>query len=103
MSRRTTGSVFRAKPGWGIRWPEDGRRPQRTGFATKTEAHRWFAENVAPRLERGAPSPELTFDSFCDLFLARHGATVTERTRATLAERLAPARRTFGDWTLAEL
>jgi integrase len=34
--------------------------------------------------------------------LARHGATVAKRTKATLEERLAPARDRFGDWTLAE-
>jgi integrase len=103
MPRATTGSVFRTATGYGIRWPEDGRRPQRIGFATKTEARRWFAANVAPRLDRGAPSPEITFDAFCDLFLARHGATVSERTRKTLSERLRPARDTFGGWTLVEL
>ena len=48
MPRLTTGSVYRTADGYGIRWPEDGSRPQRTGFATKTEARRWFAENVAP-------------------------------------------------------
>jgi integrase len=56
-----------------------------------------------PRLDRGAPSPEITFDAFCELFLARHGATVTESTRVTLAYRLKPARAAFGSWTLAEL
>ena len=96
-------SVFKAADGYGIRWPEDGKRPQRTGFATKTEARKWFAANVAPRLDRGAPSPDITFDAFCDLFLARHGATVADRTRRTLEQRLAPARATFGGWTLAEL
>lgn len=37
------------------------------------------------------------------MFLDRHGATVTERTRATLEERLKPSRTVFGDWTLREL
>jgi integrase len=95
--------VFETRTGYGIRWPENGRRPQRSGFATKTEARRWFAENLAPRLRRGAPSPDITFDEFCDLFLDRHGATVAERTRSTLEERLAPARDRFGEWSLREL
>ena len=104
MPRRTAGSVFRAKGGsWGIRWPEDSKRPQRVGFRTKTEARRWFADNVAARLDRGAPSAEITFDAFCELFLERHGATVSKRTRETIAERLTPARNVFGDWKLAEL
>ena len=42
MPRPTSGSVFRTRSGYGIRWPEDGRRPQQTGFANKTEARRWF-------------------------------------------------------------
>ena len=62
MPRLTTGSVFRTGTGYGIRWPEEGGRPQRIGFKTKTEARRWFAANVAPRLDRGAPSPDITFD-----------------------------------------
>ena len=103
MPRRTTGSVYRTSTGYGIRWPEQGRRRHRAGFRTKTEAHRWFADNVSPRLDRAAPSPEVTFDDFCELFLARHGATVSERTRKTLSERLTPARATFGAWTLSEL
>ena len=74
MPRSTSGSVFRTANGYGIRWPEDGRRPQRTGFQTKTEARRWFAAEVVPRLDRGAPSPEVSFDAFCELFLSRHGA-----------------------------
>jgi integrase len=103
MPRRTTGSVYPTATGYGIRWPEEGKRPHQAGFKTKTEARRWFATNVAPRLDRGAPSPEISFDAFCDLFLERHGATVAERTRKTLSERLAPSRDVFGDWTLAEL
>jgi len=103
MPRPTHGSVYSTRTGYGIRWPENGRRPHRAGFRTKTEARRWFAENVAPRLDRAAPTPEIGFDAFCDLFLERHGATVSKRTRDTLAERLRPARRVFGSWTLREL
>ena len=103
MPRRTAGSVYRTATGYGIRWREGGRRPHQAGFRTKTEARRWFAENVAPRLDRGAPSPEISFDAFCDLFIERHGATVSKRTKETLRERLAPARKAFGTFTLAEL
>jgi integrase len=103
MPRHTAGSVYRTRDGYGIRWPEQGRRQHRAGFRTKTEARRWFAENVAPRLDHGAPSPDISFDAFYDLFLARHGATVSERTRQTLEERLAPARAAFSGFTLREL
>lgn len=104
MPRTTRGSVYPTRDGYGIRWPENGERPHQAGFRTKTEARRWFTENVAPRLDRGAgPSAEISFDEFCELFLARHGATVSARTRQTLTERLAPARATFGGFKLREL
>lgn len=104
MAVETRGSVYATRTqGYGIRWPEGGKRVHQAGFKTKTEARRWFAENVAPRVRSGAPSGEITFDAFCDLFLARHGAQVSARTRATLEERLAPARKQFGSWTLREL
>ncbi len=103
MPRHTQGSVYRTAGGYGIRWPENGQRPHRAGFRTKTEARRWFTENIATRLDHGGPSADLSFDEFADLFLDRHGATVSKRTRETLAERLAPARKVFGDWKLSEL
>jgi integrase len=102
MPRPTRGSIFLAADGsTGIRWPEAGKRPQRTGFANKTEAGRWFEEDVAPGLRRGAPSPSVTFDAFCEIFLDRHDGS--ERTVETLRERLAPARQTFGSWPLRDL
>jgi hypothetical protein len=32
MPAEPRGSIFKTKDGVGIRWPEDGKRPQRTGF-----------------------------------------------------------------------
>jgi hypothetical protein len=58
---------------------------------------------AAPRLHRGAPSADVPFDQFTEMFLQRHGAAVSERTIQTLRERLAPAGEHFGDWTLSEL
>ncbi len=103
MPRRTTGSVYRTADGYGIRWPENGERPHRAGFRTKTEAREWFAENVAPRLRRGGPSADITFEAFTVEYLDRWGADVSARTVATLTEWLAPARERFGDWPLSEL
>jgi integrase len=104
MARDIDGSVFPAPGGgYGIRWPENGRRPQQTGFRTKTEAREWFRDHVKPRLRRRGPSPQITFDAFCDDYLDRWGADVAQRTRDDVAEWLGPARKRFGDWTLAEL
>lgn len=97
------GSVFATSGGYGIRWNEDGRRPQKTGFRTRTDAHRWFAENVAPRLREGVPSADITYGDFCDLFLDRHGPTVAKSTKDTLEERLVASRERFGSWPLREL
>ena len=104
MPRRTTGSIYRTANGYGIRWPENSQRPHQDGFRTKTDARRWFAENIAPRLDRGhAPSPDITFDAFCVEYLDRWGADVSARTRETVEEWLAPARDRFGTWKLREL
>jgi len=103
MPAEQRGSVFKTRNGYGIRWVENGKRPQHTGFATKTEARRWFAANVTPRLGRGRPSGEISYDAFCEIFLARHGATIAASTKDTLAGRLAHSRDRFGSWTLSEL
>jgi integrase len=97
------GSVYSTANGYGIRWYQSGRREQRSGFGTRTEARRWFAETILPQLRDGGPSPAITFDAFCDLFLARHSATVSPRTLDTLCERLAPSRAVFGSWPLRDL
>jgi integrase len=98
------GSVFRTRTGdYGIRWPEAGKRPERTGFPTKTAARAWFNEEVAPRLRDRAPDSSITFDAFCDLYLERWGATVARRTKETVEERLASSRKQYGSWTLREL
>src|SRR4051794_33725454 len=103
MPPEPTGTLYRTSTGWGIRWPEGGKRPRQAGFDTRRDARRWFTTHVAPRLRTGAPSAELLFNQFCDLYLERHGASVSPRTKATLAERLEPARDHFGNWSLREL
>jgi integrase len=95
------GNVYETRNGFGIRWREGDQRRHQSGFRTKTEARTWFREQVAPRLHRGAPSAEITFDDFAELFLQRH--TGAPRTIATLRDRLRPARAAFGDWKLSEL
>lgn len=104
MPRQAKGSVYRETKGtYGVRWPEDGKRPQKGGFRTKTEAREWFDERVAPRLRRGGPSAEVTFAEFIGVYLERWEPTVSHRTARTLREWLAPVRARFGLFTLAEL
>lgn len=98
------GSVFVTRTGdYGIRWPEAGKRPQKTGFRTKTDARGWFREHVAPRLRDRAPDPSIAYGAFCELYLDRWGATVAKRTKQTMQERLVSSRDRFGGWTLREL
>lgn len=103
MPRQTRGSVYRTKTGFGIRWPEEGQRRFQAGFRTKTDARDWFNENIAPRLRRGGPSADITLAEFATIYLDRWAPTVSDRTARTLREWLAPARTTFGSFTLAEL
>jgi integrase len=105
MPRRTTGSVYRTADGYGIRWPEDGRRPHQAGFKTKTEARRWFAENVAPRLDRGESGlgGELTLAEFVPVYLERHAPSVRPRTIQELRKRLRYATAAFGHVPLRDL
>jgi integrase len=103
MPAKTAGSVFRTRDGYGVRWPENGKRPQRSGFKTKTEAREWFKDNVEPRLRSGAPDSAITYDGFCEIYLERWGATVARRSKGTVEERLASSRDRFGNWPLQEL
>ena len=97
------GTIYPTKGGDGIRWPENGRKSQRAGFRTRTEAREWFNKKVKPRLGRNGPSADITFEAFCLEYLERWGVDVSPRTKATVEEWLAPARERFGRWTLAEL
>ena len=69
-----SGNIYTTSNGYGIRWREANQRRFQSGFRTKTEAKTWFREQVAPRLHRGAPSADITFDDFAELFLHRHAA-----------------------------
>lgn len=118
MPRQTRGSVYPEKGGtFGIKWPEGGRRPQKGGFRTKTEARNWFNDTVAPRLRRGGPSAEITFARFVDMYLERWGPDRSDRTVSTVREWVGcpldtegnprtlkgSAIHVFGSFTLAEL
>jgi integrase len=103
MPRITRGTIYRTANGYGIRWPEGTSRKRQTGFRTKTDARHWFDEHIAPRLREHRPSADITLDQFCELYLERWGADVAPRTRASMIERLAPAKTKFGKQTLGEL
>jgi integrase len=104
MARRNQGSTYPVKTGYGIRWTIDGTTNRNPGpFRTKTQAHNWFDEHIAPRIRRGGPTNEITFNQFCDEYIDRWSVDVMTSTRRTFEHWLAPARARFGRWTLAEL
>ncbi|HEY2657255.1 MAG TPA: site-specific integrase [Solirubrobacteraceae bacterium] len=103
MPAHPRGTIYPTKGGYGIRWPENGKKSQQAGFRTRTEAREWFNKKIKPRLGRHGPSADIAFDTFCVEYLERWGVDVSTRTKATVEEWLAPARERFGRWTLAEL
>jgi integrase len=102
MPRALTGSVYREARGtYGIRWTERGKRPQKGGFRTKTDARDYLNEQVKPRLRRGAPSGDITLEAFCGLYLERWEAA--PKTVQGFNERIRPAVERFGSYSLQEL
>ena len=102
MPAEQRGMPYRTAAGWGIRWYElDGTRVRRAGFVTKTEARRYFEEQVRPRLLGG--SPDLTLTELVDAYLDAHAVGREPRTIRTLRERLKYATDRFGDVKLTEL
>ena len=103
MPAEQRGSPFRTPRGWGVRWKENGRRPQESGFASKSDALRYFRETVAPRLGRASTiDPGITLAAFVDLYLETHALNVEASSLAVLRDRLRRATGTFGDVTLRE-
>jgi integrase len=104
MPRPTRGSTYAVKGGFGIRWQTGGVEHRNPGpFRTRTAARDWFDQHAKPNIRRGTPTPEITFNQFCDDYLQRWGVDVMPRTRTTIQHWLTPARQRFGSWTLAEL
>lgn len=58
MPRQPTGTIFKTQHGYGIRWPENGKKPQRSGFATREDARAWWDANVRSYLARGVTRRE---------------------------------------------
>jgi integrase len=100
-----------------VRWRENGRRPQKVGFGSRTEALNWWDDEVKPRLRNGAPARrDTTLREHAERYLRVHGCA--PRTRQALREQLGlpdtkperprersylTAMETFGDRQLGEL
>src|SRR4051794_37652551 len=99
MPAEQRGSAVRTGTGWCLRWYEDGKRRAKRGFRSKSDALAYFRDEVRPRLERRldpALHPEvLTFDAFCELYLASHAPGRSPSTILTLRDRLVRPRRQF--------
>ena len=58
MPAELRGGIFKTRDGYGIRWREDGKRPQRSGFRDEDRGPRAGSTPTSkPRLGRGAPDP----------------------------------------------
>jgi integrase len=96
--------VFRARRGWGVRWYEGDRRPQRTGFGSATAARRYFRDEIAPRLGLASGiDPNVTLGEFVDVYLDAHALNVEASSLVVLRDRLKRATATFGDTSLRDL
>jgi hypothetical protein len=98
------GSIFRTRTGYGIRWYGPGKtRRQKSGFATKREARRWWEAEVRPGLTGVEPEREpVTLSAFVAQYLDRHAVGREPVTIKALRERLNYATKAF-PWTLDEL
>lgn len=102
MPAEQHGMPYRTAAGWGIRWYEiDGIRVRRAGFATKSEARRYYEEQIRPRLQGG--SPDITLSELVESYLDAHAVGREARTIRTLRERLKYATDSFGDVKLTAL
>jgi integrase len=107
MPPANTGHLYALADGsWGVQYRlPDGTRRRRSGFANKTQARRWHADNVLPAAHRRRPvdARELTLRELTDRYLARHVTIRSPRTIASLRERMRRPLVEYGDVMLGEL
>jgi integrase len=105
---RQRGEVFKRHGSWHGRYYDvDGKRRERGGFPTRTDAGAWVDDRVdgveeargggdaAPAVR--APRRAETLDELIDVFLEKHGRTVDAATKRKLTAQLRKARDEFGD------
>lgn len=89
------------KPGaYRLRWyDKDGKRHSKQPFKSKSEARKWYRENVEGETTQ---AKDVTVAEFIEVFLERHSANVRPRTVASLRERLGHVKRDYGTVPLAD-
>jgi integrase len=101
MPAAQRGQVFKRNGSWHARWRERGRRRQKGGFLTKTEAGEFLDEQLK-RVRLGpAYRPQVTLATLVDKYLAQHQAEPA--TIARLRAMLKHATHAFGSVPLDEL
>ncbi len=105
MPPEQRGQTYRTTNGWGVRWYENGRRPRKAGFSSKSAALTHYRDDIRPRL-RGDSSIDArrtTLADFTTLYLAAHSVGREESTITTLRARMSRPLAAFGDVTLRDL
>ena len=105
MPASQRGSTFKTATGWGVRWYEpDGRRQQRSGYRSRTEALDYFESAVRPRLI-GLPvtARDPLYREHVAAYLEAHTVGREPSTMRVLRERLRYSERAFGELKLSEL
>jgi integrase len=116
MPAEQKGSTYYTAKGVGIRWYENGDRRWQSGFRSKSEARKWWQDEIAPRLRVGVPTRDATLREHAERYLRVHACAA--RTRQALREQLGlpetprrnprklaypTAMEIFGDRTLRDL
>ncbi len=105
MPAEQRGQVYKTSTGYGIRWYDaTGLRRRRSGFKSRSDARRWYAEVERPRLRGETPrATHLTFAELAERYLLTHAVGREASTMTTLRQRLAHPVRAFGELKLVEL
>jgi hypothetical protein len=106
MPAEQKGSIYKTKGrGYGVRWLENGKRLQQSGFRSRTDARNYFRDEVRPRLDTASTTidPGINLENFVKIYLTAHALNVETSTLAILKSRLNAATKTFGKVELRKL
>jgi hypothetical protein len=82
MPAEQKGSIYKTKRrGFGVRWLENGKRLQQSGFRSRTDARNYFRDEVRPRLDTASTVRTASPSSRAATHAARSGYTARHNAR----------------------